>query len=221
MDFNFILLILSALSLPLLSICAILLRRNIFKGVWKFIFLIIGLLLLVYSIFATINEHKDNLSFSSFVIGIVTAFITIFILSKFNHQHKHNPQTYGAKGIVISEAFHSLLDGAVIGGTYLINPLLGYSATLGIIIHEFPKIIGTLTLLRSLGLSVQKTFWYGVLSQIGSPSSAILIYILGTQIEANQLQTLEIASISSLGAIVFWIIYLEIRYHKNEHKHEK
>jgi zinc transporter ZupT len=142
------------------------------------------------------------------------------MLSKYGHTHIHAKEQAGVKGIVISEAFHSLIDGAVIGSTYLISPLLGYAATIGIIIHEFPKIIGTLTLFRSFGLSIRKTIWYGICAQIGSPVSALLIYLIGGKISHENFQALEIASISSLAAIVLWILYLEIRFHQ-KHDHHK
>ncbi len=152
-----------------------------------------------------------------------TILLTVFILSRFSHGHSHTLEAEGAKGVVISEAFHSLLDGAVIGATYLVNPIFGYAATLGIIIHELPKIIGTLTLFRSIGFSIKKTVAYGIAAQIGSPLSAMLVYMLGAEIDHDHFHALEIASVSSLGVIVLWIIYLEIRFHNRhpqKHPHD-
>lgn len=213
MNSAFILMVLSASSLPLLAFLALLLRRNLFKGKWKIVFLTIGLLLLSFAVFDTFHEHGDDLSMLDIVVGGITAVITLFILSRFNHGHTHSKEIGGAKGIVVSEAFHSLIDGAVIGATYLVSPVLGYAATLGIVIHELPKIVGTLTILRSLELSIKKTILYGILAQIGSPVAATLVFLLGKQIDHEQFHALEIASISSLAVIVLWIIYLEVRYH--------
>ena len=159
---------------------------------------------------------------SGLITHIAVVISSIFFVSGFSHGHDHELSTEGAKGIAISEAFHSLIDGAVIGATYLISPLLGYAATLGIITHELPKIVGTMTLFRSLGLSIKKTIAYGIAAQIGSPVAAVLVYMLGKKIDHEQFQALEIASVSSLAAIVLWIIFLEIRYHirhKEEHTH--
>jgi zinc and cadmium transporter len=221
MNTPFILMLLSAASLPLLSFLALLLRRNLFQGKSKILFLVLGLGLLSFAIFDTFREHGDDIGLNDVFVGAATALITLFILSRFSHGHAHDKEDEGAKGIVISEAFHSLIDGAVIGATYLVSPILGYAATLGIIIHELPKIVGTLTVLRGLGLSVRKTILYGILAQIGSPVSAILIYLLGKQINHEQFHALEIASVSSLGMIVLWIIYLEIRFHsRHDHKHK-
>jgi zinc transporter ZupT len=209
----------SASTLPLLAFLALLLRTNFFKGKLKIILLLLGTALLALTVVDTLREHGSSLTVKDIFTSLGTGLLTIFILSRFSHGHHHAIEAEGAKGIVISEAFHSLLDGAVIGATYLINPVFGYAATIGIIAHELPKIIGTLTLFRSIGLSVPKTIVYGVTAQIGSPVSAILVYIVGKQIDEAQFHALEIASVSSLGAIVLWIIYLEIRFHTRHPGH--
>ena len=219
MNTSFILMLVTAFSLPALAFLALLLRRNIFQGKLKIFFLSVGLILLVVAVVDTFFEHGESLGLLDVVVGSITASITFFILSHFNHNHSHGKELQGAKGIVISEAFHSLIDGAVIGATFVVSPLLGTAAALGIVVHEAPKIIGTLTLFRSSGLSVKKTILYGVLAQIGSPIAATLLYVLGTKINHEQFQALEIASVSSLAAIVLWIVYLEVKFH-TDHDHK-
>ena len=218
-NYSFVLMVISASALPLLAFLALMLRVDIFKGKLKIILLTFGVLLLAYTIHETFKEHGSLLTWKDAFASIGGASLTLFILSRFSHGHSHTVQEDGAKGIVISEAFHSLLDGAVIGTTYLINPIVGYAATIGIIIHELPKIVGTLTLFRSIGLSVKKTILYGIAAQIGSPVAAILIYTLGKQFNEEQFQSLEIASVSSLAAIVLWIIYLEVSHHRKHKGH--
>lgn len=219
LNISFILMILSASALPLLAFLALILRRNLFQGNIKIALLCVGTLLLSITVADTLKEHGQTLSWKDGLASLGGALLTIVILSRFSHGHDHDVKEGGAKGIVISEAFHSLLDGAVIGATYLINPILGYAATIGIISHELPKMIGTLTIFRSIGLSIKKTILYGIAAQIGSPVAAMLIYTLGKQFNEEQFQTLEIASVSSLAAIVLWIIYLEVRFHVH-HPHD-
>lgn len=220
MNLQFFIMMLSAGTLPLLAFLALLLRRNLFKGPWRLFFLSVGMILLVIVIIDTFQEHAETISIADGVLGIIAAIITVFILAKFNHGHHHAQELEVAKGIVISEAFHSLIDGAVIGATYLVNPLLGYAATLGILTHELPKVLGTLTVFRGLGLSVTRTLAYGVCAQIGSPVAALFVYMLGKQFDHTQLHGLEIASVSSLGVIILWIIYLEIQFHRDhDHNH--
>ena len=223
MDFaipQFLLLILSASALPLLAIFAIFLRRNLFKGKTKYFFLLLGVVFLFFSIKEAISEHHGELGLMDIATGIVFSVITFLILSKYNHTHKHDKKIDGAKGIAISEAFHSLTDGAVIGATYVISPIIGYAATIGIIVHELPKVVGTLAIFRSLGLSIRQTITYGIFAQIGSPIAAIVVYIIGKNVSEETLQPLEIASLASLSTIILWIIWLEIKFHlKHNHQH--
>jgi zinc transporter ZupT len=180
--------------------------------------MVFGLILLSYATISSLLEHKEDFGLSELLISMIIGSITILILATFSHKHHHDKDS-GVKGLIISESFHSLIDGAVIGATYLVNPILGSAATLGIIIHEFPKIIGTLALFRSFGLSTRKTILYGALAQGGAPIAAMFIYVLGKQVDHEQFHALEIASISSLAAIIIWIIYLEIKHHlKHPHK---
>ena len=218
MNTSFILMLVSASTLPLLAFLALILRRNLFQGKLKIVFLTLGLTLLSFAIIDTFTEHGDEIGVLDILVGGITALITLFILSRFSHGHHHGAEIEGAKGVALSEAFHSLIDGAVIGATYLVNPLIGYAATLGIIIHELPKIIGTLTVFRGLGMSIKQTIVYGFVAQIGSPVAALLVYTLGKKINHEQFHILEIASVSSLAAIVFWIIYLELRFHAKHGK---
>jgi zinc and cadmium transporter len=153
------------------------------------------------------------------LVSFIVGGITFFILATFTRHHHHNEKQGGVLGIVISEAFHSLIDGAVIGATYLVNPVLGGAATLGILVHEFPKIAGTLVLFRSLGLSVKKTIVYGMLAQGGAPISALFVFLLGKEVDHEQFHLFEIASIISLATIIAWVIFLEIRYHIKHTKH--
>ena len=210
---TFFLMILSALALPALSLLSLLLRRNILSRKVKYIALFFGFFLLFYAIIDDIRGHGELPTLSQVIVVLTVSLLTLHILKKYRHNHDHSHDTT-AKGLVISEAFHSVIDGALIGATYLANPLIGYAATLGIITHETPKMLGTIAFLRSIGLNKTKTFLYALASQIGSPASAIIIYMLGKKIDHEQFHTLELASLASLSVIVFWIMYMEIWYHR-------
>jgi zinc transporter ZupT len=219
MNSSFILMVVSASALPSLALLALLLRRNIFQRKTKALLTVLGFILFMITIGDTISEHRGELTWKDVLIGSLTALLTVYILARYSHHHKHDNHEGGAKAIVISEAFHSLLDGAVIGATYVVSPLLGYAATIGIVTHELPKIIGTITFLRGLGLSTKRTIIYGIFAQIGSPVAALLVYLLGKEFNESEFRFFEIASVSSLGAIVLWIMYLEVRFHYDHKDH--
>ncbi len=210
----------SALVLPLLAVTAILLRKELVSGKAKLLMLGVGILLLSYAVISDIAHHGEDIGTRELVTSLLVGGITLFILASFNRYHKHSPTEGGVKGIVVSEAFHSLIDGAMIGATYLVNPVLGGAATIGIVVHEFPKILGTLALFRGLNLSIKKTILYGALAQGGAPIAALFVYLLGKEINPEQFHTLEVASLASLATIILWIIYLEIQHHL-KHPHGK
>ncbi len=214
--------IISASVLPFLAIIAVTLRRELVSGKTKTLLLAMGIILLCYAVASSLIEHGEELGVRELLTSVVVGGVTLFILASFNKHHRHEPTEGGIQGVVVSEAFHSLIDGAVIGATYLVNPVLGGAATIGIITHEFPKILGTLALFRGLNLSIKKTILYGILAQGGAPIAATFIYLLGKNVEHEQFRSLEIASLSSLSAIILWIIYLEIKYHSaHSHKEHK
>lgn len=221
MNYHLILTLVSASALPALALLGVFLRTGLLQGKTKTVVLILGLSLLLYTVFETFKEHSDGVAPLDILLGVVTTSLTLFVLSRFHHGHTHAKEEDGARGIAISEAFHSIVDGTVIGATYLVSPVIGGAATVGIMIHELPKILGTLAVFRSLGLSVRQTIMYGIFAQIGSPLAAVLVFMLGQNFSEEQFHALEIVSVSSLGAIVLWIIYLEYRHHKRHtsHKH--
>ncbi|MBP6888535.1 MAG: hypothetical protein KBC21_02410 [Candidatus Pacebacteria bacterium] len=209
----------SALALPFLVIIAVLLRRELVSGRTKFLLLGVGVLLLSYAVISDFIQHHEELGVRELVTSLIVGGITLFILATFNRYHRHTPSEGGVKGIVVSEAFHSLIDGALIGATYLVNPVLGGAATIGIMTHEFPKILGTLALFRGLNLSIKKTIMYGVLAQGGAPVAALFIYLLGKEVDPERFHFLEVASLTSLAVIILWIIYLEIKHHRKHPHH--
>lgn len=222
MNTTFILLIVSASALPALAIVGVFLRQGFFKGVWRYVFMALGLLLLLASVLSTFFEHRDDFGIKELVVTIAVSGITWILLSRYKHKHHHAIVEGGEKGIVISEAFHSLFDGAAIGAAFLFSPIAGWTAMAGIITHELPKIAGTLALFRSLGLSIKNTVYYGFLAQIGSPVAAILVYMLGKQFPQEKFHTFEIAALASLGTIVIKIVWEEIHYHaQHKHMHQK
>jgi zinc transporter ZupT len=201
-------------------VLALLLRRNLVTGKNKIFILILSCSLLTYTVIENILGHGEEFGLHEILVSIIVGGITLYILASFQNHHHHTSEEDGIKGIVISEAFHSLIDGAVIGATYLVNPIVGGAATMGIVIHELPKIIGTLTLFKAITNSTKKTMMYGVLAQGGAPISAVFIYLLGKEVDHEKFHTLEVASIASLATIILWIIFLELQHHMHHKKHE-
>ena len=216
---TFLTLLISSSALPLLAFLAIALRRKVVSGKLKMAVLLVSLLGLVYVVFQELSEHKGEFGTHDIYVGAIVSLLTFFLLSFGGHSHKHGAEESGIKGIIIAEAFHSLFDGLAIGVTFLVTPLLGATAALGILVHEIPKMIATIGLIRSLGVSMKKTILYGVMAQIGAPITAVTVYLLGIKLE-TEFKLADVAVIASLSTIVIYILFLEVRHHtKRKHYH--
>lgn len=209
---TFFALLATSSALPLLAFLAIILRRNVVTGKLKVIVLATSLLGLVYVIVNELLHHSGEFQLGELYTGIIVSLLTFFVLSKSGNHHAHTIEESGVKGIILAEAFHSIFDGIAIGVTFLVTPLLGAGAALGVLAHEIPKMIATLGLLRSVGFSMKKTIFYGVLSQIGVPVAAILAYLFGFKL-TSEFHIADAAVIASLSTIVLYILFLEGKYH--------
>lgn len=83
-----------------------------------------------------------------------------YILENLLHAHAHTKQKAAVKvageasekkkkGILsttallslVGDFFHSFVDGALIGATFLVNTSTGFSTTLAVILHELPQVL--------------------------------------------------------------------------------
>jgi zinc transporter ZupT len=217
---HFVLLLISSLTLPFLAILALALRQSVVTGKARLVVFSVAVLGISYALFQEVKVHGKEFGLTELFIALLVSALTYLVLSRSHRHHKHGIDEAGIKGIVIAEAFHSLFDGLAIGVAFLATPLIGIGALAGIVVHELPKMIATLALIRSTGVSLGKTVVYGALSQAGVPVAAVLIYLIGYRIE-TEFQAVDAAVLSSLSTIVLYILYKELRHHKRIHRHHK
>lgn len=79
---------------------------------------------------------------------------------------------------VLGLFFHSLIDGVIIGVSFGVSFGIGLIATLGVILHEFPEGITTLSILIHSGATRKKAILQTTLVAIATPIGAFLSYLL-------------------------------------------
>ncbi len=84
--------------------------------------------------------------------------------------------------ILLGDSLHNLTDGVVIAASFLINPALGISAGLTIIVHELAHETGDFGILILSGYSKKKAFTYNIVSSSTTIPAAIISYFLLTPI---------------------------------------
>jgi zinc and cadmium transporter len=80
---------------------------------------------------------------------------------------------------LIGDGFHNILDGMIIGGSYLVSIPLGVSTTLAVILHEIPQEIGDFGILLHAGYSVRKALFFNFLCALTAVVGAILTLAIG------------------------------------------
>ena len=111
------------------------------------------------------------------VVGI--GFILFYILAGVLHKryHRRDADTAEAcdrKGsamlLLIGDAFHNIADGIILGGAFLISPVVGVTTAVGLVLHELPQEIVEFGVLLRAGYSRTRAALYNFLS-----ASSILI----------------------------------------------
>jgi len=117
------------------------------------------------------------------IIGILFFFLLEKIL-RWRHCHEEaceNPKHLGPMNL-IGDGFHNIIDGILIGASFLVSPTLGLATTVAVILHEIPQEMGDFGVLLHSGYTVKKALFYNFLSGLVSVFGAILILIVGQSV---------------------------------------
>jgi zinc and cadmium transporter len=138
------------------------------------------------------------------MFGILLAgILTFFILEKlvlWRHCHTHDCEVHGttASIILIGDAFHNFIDGAVIATAVLTSVPLGLNTAIAVTAHEIPQEVGDFAILLANGYSRSKALVLNALSGAAGVAGAILAYVAVEQIPRIQPYLLTFAAASFL-----------------------
>jgi zinc and cadmium transporter len=121
---------------------------------------------------------------------VLTGMVLFFVLEKlviWRHCHEDACEVHGSAAplILIGDAFHNFVDGAVIAAAFLTSIPLGIAASLAVIAHEVPQEVGDFAILLDCGYSRRKALLLNGLSSLATLPGAVLAYYwLGETSEA-------------------------------------
>jgi len=185
---------LSAIIVSLVSFVGAL---TLFFGSKRFkniIFVLIGLA--VGTLFGDVLIHLIPEIFSELdgeailpSILIMTGILVFFVLEKFFHwHHAHTcegdectlPRPVGYINIV-SESVHNLLDGILIGASYLVSIPIGVATTVAVIFHEIPQEISDFGVLIHAGFSRGRALLVNFVSALFAILGVLIAVIVGAR----------------------------------------
>jgi len=170
------------------------------KSIGILISLAVGALLgdaFIHLIPETLEKFSNN-TLAGFLI--ILGIIIFLMIEKFLHWHHHENDLEikhihpVGKLILFTDGFHNLLDGIIIGASFLISIPIGIATTLAVILHEIPQEIGDFAVLIHSGYTKKRALWLNFLSALTAIIGLIIALIFGNIAETFTLWILPIAA---------------------------
>jgi len=177
-------------ALSLVGILTFLLRRELQKSLLLYMvsFSVGGLL--GGAFFHLIPEASEASGFTPHVsayilLGILTSFIVEQCL-KWRHCHvlttDEHPHSFAYMNL-FGDAVHNVIDGMVIGGSYLVSPMTGLATTLAVCFHELPQEMGDFAILLHAGFKRWTALLYNFLTALAAFIGVILALTLSVYLD--------------------------------------
>ncbi len=185
----------------LIGVFSLAIKEDVLKKYINFfISLAIGALLGDAFIHIIPEAYKSNLSSNKVGILIIVGIILFFIIEKFIHWHHHGEDKEEShihpvgKLVLFTDGFHNMIDGIIIGASFLISPHVGIATTLAVILHEIPQEIGDFAVLIHSGYTKKRALWLNFISALASVLGLVIVFIFGSTVENSILWFVPIAA---------------------------
>jgi len=187
--------------ISLVGVFSLSIREDILKKYINFfISLAIGALLGDAFIHIIPEAFSGKLGIQLSSILIIAGILLFFIIEKFVHWHHHgedkNEEHIHPVGrmILFTDGFHNLIDGAIIGASFLVSIPVGIATTLAVILHEIPQEIGDFAVLVHAGYTKQRALFLNFFSALASVLGLIIVFVFGNIIENVALWFIPVAA---------------------------
>lgn len=117
--------------------------------------------------------------------GILASFAVERFL-QWRHCHiptsKEHPHTFAYMNL-FGDAVHNLIDGVIVGGSYLVSIPIGVSTTIAVVFHEIPQELGDFSVLVYGGFQKRRALMFNFLTALAAVIGAILALVVGSSVE--------------------------------------
>jgi zinc and cadmium transporter len=134
--------------------------------------------LLGISMLGLLPESLATLDATRVFTTLLGGIMLFFILEKlvlWRHCHTHDCEVHESSvaSVMIGDAFHKFVDGAVIGAAVLTSVPLGVSTAVAVAAHEIPQEVGDFAILLHAGYSRRRALLLNVLSALSSVAGTL------------------------------------------------
>jgi len=222
MDFKTLFLILFAtLIISLMSfVAAWFLRHKVTKYLHYLITFAAGVLL-ASAFLDLMPEGLHDVDLHLGLLFVLIGIILFFLIERFIHWHhcgKHDCHRESlGKLNLIGDSIHNFLDGIIIAGSFLINPLTGIFTSIAIVAHELPQEIGDYSILIHSGYTHKNALKMNVLVSLTALIGGLFGFFLLSSFETF-LPFLVLLTAGGFIYIALSDIFPDLHQHKEERK---
>jgi zinc and cadmium transporter len=135
--------------------------------------------LLGVALLAILPEALEALPSTRVFATLLAGILLFFVLEKlvlWRHCHTHDCEVHGnaASVVVIGDAFHNFVDGAVIAAAVMTSVPLGISTAIAVAAHEIPQEVGDFAILLHAGYSRSRALILNAASALAGTVGALL-----------------------------------------------
>jgi zinc and cadmium transporter len=137
--------------------------------------------LLGVALLALIPEALASLTPGAVFRTLLAGIIAFFLLEKLvllRHCHADECQVHGATAtlVLVGDAFHNFIDGAIISAAVLSSVPLGVNTAIAVAAHEIPQEVGDFAILLAAGYSRGRAMLLNLVSGVSGLAGALLAY---------------------------------------------
>ena len=138
--------------------------------------------LLGVSMLAILPETLEHLPPARVFSTLLAGILLFFVLEKlvlWRHCHTHDCEVHDGSvfPVLVGDAFHNFVDGAVIAAAVMTSVPLGLSTAVAVAAHEIPQEVGDFAILLHAGYSRRRALMLNVLSGTASAAGAVAAFL--------------------------------------------
>jgi zinc and cadmium transporter len=139
--------------------------------------------LLGVALLALLPEALETMAPANALGTLLAGILLFFVLEKlvlWRHCHTNDCEVHGSAAslVLVGDAFHNFVDGAIIGAAVLTSVPLGVSTAIAVATHEVPQEVGDFAVLLHAGYSRSRALLLNVLSGVAALVGAALAVLL-------------------------------------------
>jgi zinc and cadmium transporter len=138
--------------------------------------------LLGVSMLALLPTTMEQLPATRVFPTLLCGILTFFVLEKlvlWRHCHTHDCEVHESSvvPVLVGDAFHNFVDGAVIAAAVITSVPLGVSTAFAVAAHEIPQEVGDFAILLHAGYSRTRALLLNVISAAASAAGAVAAFV--------------------------------------------